>query len=130
MAGQLPHSRDVACSHAAALVAAALSFATVSPAFAQDPTRASNLSGVVARNTVTLSWQAPAVAPSGVLGYQLDIGLSSGATAVSVPLGNVLTFSASAPDGVFFIRVQALTSAGPTGPSNEIRLVTGSRASR
>jgi hypothetical protein len=100
----------------------------VSIAHAQDPARAQNLTGTVARNRVTLNWQAPAAPPAPVVGYRLDAGLSPGATLVSVPLGDVLTFSADVPDGIFFVRVQAVTAAGPTGPSNEISLAAGQAA--
>lgn len=112
-----------------ATVVIALLVVSTATARAQGPGQVRDLIGVVARNTVALSWQAPSAPPAPILGYQLDVGLSPGATLVSLPLGNVLTFSAVAPEGVFFVRAQALTASGPTGPSNEIRLVTGQAGS-
>jgi hypothetical protein len=92
---------------------------------AQPTVDAHDLAATVSRNAVSLTWQAPTAPASPVSGYQLDVGFSAGATAQSFPLGNVLTFAATAPDGTFFLRVRAMTAAGPTAPSNEVQIVTG-----
>jgi hypothetical protein len=43
-----------------------------------------------------------------------------------IPVGNALTYTVfDAPDGVFFVRLRALTAAGLSGPSNEIQFATG-----
>ena len=69
------------------------------PTSAQTGSEATGLVGAVSRNTVTLSWFAPAAPVAPVVGYQLDVGFAPGATNAVLPLGNVLTFTAVAPDG-------------------------------
>ncbi len=71
--------------------------------------------GVVA----ALSWQ-PSFATTG---YVLDVGPSSGATAVSVPVGNVTAFQATAPSGTHYTRVRAVNACGSSAPSAEVVLV-------
>jgi hypothetical protein len=107
------------------LLAAASTVWSAAGALAQPTVDAHALVAVVSRNSVSLSWQAPTAPPSPVLGYILDVGLTPGTTAFSSPLGNVLAFATTAPDGVYFVRVRAVTGAGPSGPSNEVQLVTG-----
>jgi hypothetical protein len=92
---------------------------------AQPTVDAHNLAATVSRNAVSLAWQAPTAPASPVTGYVLDVGFSSGLTTQSFPVGNVLAFSATAPDGSYFVRVRAETAAGPTAPSNEVQIVTG-----
>jgi hypothetical protein len=101
------------------------SLSSAAPSFAQPTVDAHDLVATVARNAVSLNWQAPTAPASPVTGYLLDVGFSPGATAQSFPLANVLAFSTTAPDGVFFVRVRAVTAAGPSAPSNEVQLVTG-----
>ena len=57
-----------------------------------------NLVGTVSRNTVLFTWQPPSTAATEpVQTYVLDAGLAPGATAISLPLGNVLSFSPRRP---------------------------------
>ena len=85
------------------------------------------LIAVTARNLVQFTWLPPS-APDPVLAYVLEAGFTTGTTAVSVPLGPVLGFATAAPDGVYFVRVRAVTAAG-TGPaSNEVRVALGQAA--
>ena len=107
------------------VAAAATVLLGVTSVSAQPTVDAHNLVASVARNVVSLSWQAPTAPASPVTGYVLDVGFSPGATVQSFPLGNVLALSATAPDGVFFVRVRAVTAAGPSAPSNEVQFVTG-----
>ena len=89
---------------------------------------AHNLTATVVRNTVSLAWQAPSSPTQPVTGYQIDVGLTPSGLATSLPLGNTTVFSTEAPDGTFFLRIQALSAAGPTGPSNEVRVDVGQAA--
>jgi hypothetical protein len=85
------------------------------------------LTATTARNRVVFGWQPPST-PEPVLAYVLEAGLTAGATAISVPLGQVLTFAATAADGVYFVRVRAITAAGPGPPSNEVQIALGQAA--
>ena len=85
---------------------------------------ARNLVAVVARNQVNLTWQPP-LSSQPVTGYVLEVGFSPGSTALSVPLGNVLSFSALAPDGRYYVRVRSMTAVGAAAPSNEVQFATG-----
>lgn len=82
-----------------------------------------SLSATVLGSTVTLSWQPPAVVPPGLSGYLIEAGSSSTGTDVTLPVGNVLTFSVSAPNGRYFVRVKALVGATAGAASNEIDIV-------
>jgi uncharacterized delta-60 repeat protein len=95
---------------------------TVSVTLQRGPAR--NLVAETARNNVILSWEPPLSAEP-IVGYELEVGFTPGATALRLPVGNTLRFSAVAPDGRFFVRVIALTAGGPSGPSNEVQIVTG-----
>jgi hypothetical protein len=95
---------------------------TVESSIAPGAPRA--LTAVTTRNAVVFAWQPPA-APATVSGYVLEAGFAPATTAVSLPLGPVLGFATAAPDGVYFVRVRAVT-AGGTGPaSNEVRIALG-----
>ena len=85
-----------------------------------------NLVGTVSRNTVLFTWQAPSTAATEpVQTYVLDAGLAPGTTVISLPLGNVLSFATMAPDGVFYVRVRAVTPAGSGPVSNEVQVTIG-----
>lgn len=88
-----------------------------------------NLVAVTARNTVFFTWQAPA-SPSGepVQTYVLEAGAAPGAPQISLPLGNVLAFSATVPDAIYFVRLRAVTPAGPGPASNEVQIALGQAA--
>lgn len=69
-------------------------------------------------NNVTFTWSATA----GATGYRLDYGTATGAYIGSLAIGaSATSYSVGAPNGVFFVRVVALTPTGDL-PSNEIRL--------
>jgi hypothetical protein len=71
----------------------------------------------VSGNNVTFTWSST----SGATGYRLDYGLGSGAYIGSLPVGLVTSFAVGAPNGIFYVRVVALTASGES-PSNEISL--------
>jgi predicted phage tail protein len=107
------------------LAVAVLASFTATPAAAQPGSQPTGLVGTTARNTVSLTWLAPSAPGGPVAGYQLDVGFSPGATDAVLPLGNVLSMSAVAPDGIFYVRVRAVLASGPSAPSNEVVLATG-----
>jgi hypothetical protein len=47
---------------------------------------------------------------------------------VSLPLGNVLSFSATVPDALYFVRLRAVTPAGSGPVSNEVQIALGQTA--
>jgi predicted phage tail protein len=66
---------------------------------------------------VRLAWSAAATAT----GYQLEAGYSPGVVDLgTIPLGNVTSFSASAPLGVYYVRVRAVNACGVGPASNEV----------
>ena len=85
------------------------------------------LTATTARNSVVFGWQPPST-PEPVLAYVLEAGSAPGGTAITVPLGQVLTFAATAADGVYFVRVRAITAAGSGPPSNEVQIALGQAA--
>lgn len=93
---------------AVAVLAAGRAEARQAPVLAQPSVNGSN---------VTFTWSPTA----GATGYRLDYGFASGAYIGGLPVGAVTTFPISAPNGVFFIRVVALTGSGDIA-SNEITL--------
>ena len=75
------------------------------------------------------TWQAPSTAATEpVQTYVLDVGLAPGATATSLPLGNVLSFATTAPDGTYYVRLRAVTAAGSGPVSNQVVVVIGQNA--
>jgi hypothetical protein len=71
-------------------------------------------------NTVMVAWTAPHGLAA--TGYVLEGGLSSGEVIASLPVGNTLTFSFTAPTGAYYIRAHALAGSTRSAASNEIRI--------
>lgn len=70
-------------------------------------------------NVVNLSWNAPA--GGSATGYILEGGTGPGLSNLGVvQVGNVTAFSATAPPGVYYVRVRATNARGAGAPSNEI----------
>ncbi len=92
------------------------------------PNAPRTLTSQVSGLDVTFGWQAPPPAGRPVVGYVLEAGLAPGHTVVTLPLGDVRQTSVRAPEGVFHVRVRALTIAGAGPPSNEIVVATGALA--
>jgi hypothetical protein len=85
------------------------------------PSPPPNLTATVVGRVVTLSWPAAAGQPTS---YLVEAGLSSGASNVAnVDVGTLLTLSANAPPGAFFVRVRARNACGTSGPSIEQTVV-------
>lgn len=89
-----------------------------------------NLSGVVSRNKLTLTWDPPTSNTNEpVLAYRLEGGTAPGQTIGTLPLGAGTTFTLfNAPTGAFYLRVRAQTAAGVGPASNEIFVATGQSA--
>jgi glucose/arabinose dehydrogenase len=80
------------------------------------------VSGVVTR----LSWHA---APS-TTAYVVEAGSAPGLSDLHrSDVGRVLSMTATAPEGRYFVRVRAANTCGESGPSNEIALTLGCSAS-
>ena len=84
---------------------------------------------VVSGNTVTLTWNPPA-AGGGPTAYVLMAGSASGLANLAMfsTGGTGTSFAASAPDGLYFVRIAASNACG-TGPvSNEVQFNLGPQA--
>jgi hypothetical protein len=76
----------------------------------------SPLTFTTAGSVVTLWWATAATASS----YALEAGDAPGSSNIGVlPLGNVQSFTATAPLGVYYVRVRASNACGTSGASNE-----------
>ncbi|MGE0359378.1 MAG: Ig-like domain-containing protein [Vicinamibacterales bacterium] len=88
-----------------------------------------NFTATTVRNTVFFTWQAPASATGEpVQTYLLEAGAAPGAPTIGIPLGNVLAFSATVPDALYYVRLRAVTPAGPGPVSNEVQIALGQAA--
>ena len=98
----------------------------VTVALSTVPTAPQNLTATVIRNTLVFSWQAPmSAATEPVTGYRLEAGLAPGGLLGALALGNTLTYTLTAPSGVYYLRVRAQTLAGVSEASNEVRVAAG-----
>jgi len=79
--------------------------------------RVSSLAG----NTATFRWTPPAIGPAAT-GYVLEAGLAPGDVIGTLPLGPVPSFTVSAPNGTFYLRVRTVAGASVSPVSNEIAL--------
>lgn len=85
------------------------------------PPNPHSLSASGTGSTITLRWLAPA--GSTHTGFVIEAGSAPGlADLASLPVGNVTSFTTSAPAGLYFVRVRAVNSRGISGPSNELRI--------
>jgi predicted phage tail protein len=85
-----------------------------------------NLAASVSGNSVTLTWVAPGgdcVATS----YLIEAGSASGlSNLAALSTGTSATsFSASAPNGTYYVRVKAASGTSTSAPSNEVRVTVG-----
>ena len=89
---------------------------------AAAPGPPTNLVGVVSGNTVSLTWQAPAIGQP--VTYVVEAALSPGGAVVAnlTVVANTINVP-SVPNGVYYVRVRALDLSGPSEPSNEVIIV-------
>lgn len=74
---------------------------------------------------VTVRFSAPVLGPAPT-GFVLKGGLAPGQVLASLPTGHTAPiFTFAAPNGSFFIRMHTQTTAGESGPSNEVPLHVG-----
>jgi hypothetical protein len=80
-------------------------------------------------NLASLQWTAPALGPAAT-GYTLEVGSTptSGNDIATFPLGNVTSFSASAPTATFYVRLRATNAAGDSEPTPTLRIDSGCTA--
>lgn len=94
--------------------------ATAQPAVPGAPT---NLQAVVSGNALSLTWTAPSSGGTPT-GYTLVARTAPGGPVlVAIPLGNVTSFAATGPNGVFVLSVQASNASG-AGPESSSVTVT------
>jgi hypothetical protein len=94
--------------------------ATAQPAVPGAP---ANLQAAVSGNTLSLTWTPPSTggAPTG---YTLVARTAaSGPVLAAIPVGNVTSFAATGPNGVFVISMQASNASG-AGPESSAVTVT------
>jgi hypothetical protein len=89
------------------------------------PNRPEALTGSATSNLVTLSWSPPSGACS-ASAYSVQAGSSPGASDVAViNVGPATTLSASAPSGIYYVRVVALNAFGGSPVSDELIVTVG-----
>src|SRR5262245_35325068 len=83
----------------------------------------------VTGSTVTLTWTPP-VSGGVPTSYVVEAGSSPGARDIADVVTNSLNtgLSATAPPGVYHVRVRASNAAGRGEPSNEVLIVVGGAA--
>ncbi|MEZ5291530.1 MAG: fibronectin type III domain-containing protein [Vicinamibacterales bacterium] len=70
--------------------------------------------------TVRFAWGASATAVS----YAIEAGQTPGTAGYGVaPLGNVTSLTATAPLGLYYVRLRAANACGVSGPSNEVAVL-------
>jgi hypothetical protein len=80
------------------------------------------LTSTVVSLSITLTWTA--AGGCAATGYVLQAGTAPAQSNIAtVPIGNVLSFSAMAPAGTYYVRVVAVNAFGSSAPSNEVVLV-------
>ena len=73
-------------------------------------------------NVATLRWNPPALGPAPD-GYILEGGVNAGQTLAVVPTGSTAsTFTLTAPNGAFYVRMKSTRAGAQSLPSNEVRL--------
>lgn len=75
----------------------------------------------VRSDRVTIRWDRPPVGPAPT-GYLVEAGGASGQTVVTLA-SPVPVLEVAAPPGIYFVRVRAFGTGGPSAPSNEVRVV-------
>ena len=83
------------------------------------PASPRSLSASGSGSVVNLQWLAPQGDTH--TGFVIEAGSGPGlADLASLPVGNVTSFTTTAPPGTYYVRVRAVNARGASGPSNEI----------
>ncbi|HUU35413.1 MAG TPA: hypothetical protein VMW48_15215 [Vicinamibacterales bacterium] len=102
--------------HALRITAALMALVAVPLPAAAQPPAAPVLQASAAGQTVSASWTAIA----GATNYRVEAGLTAGVMLAGYDLGPLTSFSISAPQGVYFLRVLARNASGSSAPSNVV----------
>ena len=84
-----------------------------------SPGAPSNFQASASGNIVNMSWSAPTSGETPT-GYDVLARTTGGQLQATLPVGNVTTFSVTAPDGVYVVSVQATSAAGAGPESNTV----------
>lgn len=103
-------------------VGAAVVLCAVSALAAAAQPAAPVLSVQVSGQTVTASWSAVA----GATGYRAEAGVSPTQMLAGYELGPMTTFSITAPQGIYYLRVFARNAQGVSAPSNVVGVTVSS----
>lgn len=88
------------------------------------PTAPLNPHALVSGSTVFLSWQGPVSGTAS--SYRVLAGSSRGASNFfNGSVGSVLALTTSVPPGVYYVRIVAENSVGPSPPSEELTITVG-----
>lgn len=88
------------------------------------PSRPRNLNGTVNENLVSFTWASPVA--GAVAGYQIEAGSAPGLANLAVlRLGVTSSFSVTAPNGSYYVRLRAGNAQGLSSASNEVFLTAG-----
>ena len=83
------------------------------------PANPHSLSASGTGSTITLQWVAAGGGTQN--GFVIEAGSAPGlADLVSLPVGNVTSFTTTVPAGLYYVRVRAVNARGASGPSNEL----------
>jgi hypothetical protein len=97
-------------------------FVRVGPEPCTSPPNPGMLFFLVAGNDVRFTWTASPTAA----GYTLEAGSAPGdASLATFPLGDVTSFAASGPPGVYYVRTRPRNACGIGLPSNEVVVTLG-----
>jgi titin len=91
---------------------------------AEAPGPVSNLAATAAGNRLELSWDAVAGATS----YLIEVGSTTGAFDLATLETTSATFSGTASDGRYYVRVRASNDGGEGPASNELQVGLGANA--
>ncbi len=86
------------------------------------PLAPAGLTAAVASRDVRLDWGLPPPSPAAT-GYLLEVGLASGQTWVTIPVGPAAALTVTnAPPGRYFLRLRAINYSGLSAPSVELEV--------
>ena len=98
---------------------------TPTPGCTAAPSAPGGLTATVNGTSVTLSWSASSGSPTT---YVIEAGSSPGSSSLAnLDLGGTATtYTATAGNGTFYVRLRARNACGTSGASNEVTVVVGS----
>jgi len=109
-------------------VLSAAEIAALAQSDATPPSAPAGLTATASGEQINLSWTAASDAESGISGYKIYRGITTGGETFLAQVGNVTNYTdgVTSPNTTYFYQVSALNGAGMEGPrSNEASTVTG-----